>query len=392
MARAAAARKPPRRSLWGHDRGGRFRTHGRDSVATVRGTTWQVTDRCDGTVTRVTEGAVLVRDTAPAAARSCAPGRRTSRRTTEPVLRRATMAALRRLRGSHRVTILAAGLVAVAVALAAEATHVVEAQEQDTIGLRFQLRGEQPATGVAVLAIDDETMAALRPLAVPALAPRARGRRAARRGRGGIVYDVQFSEPTRARDDLALYDALGRAGGAILAATATDEPRRHADPRRPREPAGDRRGGRLGRLRHRRPRPLPALPLRRRPGCRRSPWRPPGAAGRPLRQSDFEAGGAWIDYRGAPGTIPSLPFSALLESPRRARSVFRDRIVVVGVTAPTAQDVHATPAAVDRLMSGPEIQANAMWTALHGLPLRSAPRGRRGSPSCSSAWRPPWRR
>ena len=76
------------------------------------------------------------------------------------------MAALRRLRGSHRVTILAAGLVAVAVALAAEATHVVEAQEQDTIGLRFQLRGEHPATGVAVLAKDDETIAALgrRPL------------------------------------------------------------------------------------------------------------------------------------------------------------------------------------------------------------------------------------
>jgi len=63
VARAAAAGKHPRRSLWGHDRGGRFRTHGRDSVATVRGTTWQVTDRCDGTVTRVTEGAVLVRDT-----------------------------------------------------------------------------------------------------------------------------------------------------------------------------------------------------------------------------------------------------------------------------------------------------------------------------------------
>ena len=133
------------------------------------------------------------------------------------------MAALRRLRGSHRVTILAAALVAVAVALAAEATHVVEAQEQDTIGLRFQLRGEQPATGVAVLAIDDETMAALgrwpfrRSLHARAVdALRAAGAR-------GIVYDVQFSEPTRARDDLALYDALGRAGGAVLAATATDE-------------------------------------------------------------------------------------------------------------------------------------------------------------------------
>jgi hypothetical protein len=61
---AVAAGKPPRkpvRRLWGKDHGGRFRTHGRDSVTTVRGTKWSVADRCDGTLTRVTEGAVDVR-------------------------------------------------------------------------------------------------------------------------------------------------------------------------------------------------------------------------------------------------------------------------------------------------------------------------------------------
>ena len=58
---AAGGRKPVRR-LWGKDEGGRFRTHGRDSVATVRGTAWSVTDRCDGTVTKVTEGAVDVKN------------------------------------------------------------------------------------------------------------------------------------------------------------------------------------------------------------------------------------------------------------------------------------------------------------------------------------------
>ena len=50
------------RRLWGKDKHSRFRTHGRDSVATVRGTKWVTTDRCDGTLTRVTEGKVLVRD------------------------------------------------------------------------------------------------------------------------------------------------------------------------------------------------------------------------------------------------------------------------------------------------------------------------------------------
>jgi hypothetical protein len=62
-ARAAAVqRKRPPRVLWGHDRHGRFRTRASNSVITVRGTTWYVADRCDGTLTRVTSGSVSVRD------------------------------------------------------------------------------------------------------------------------------------------------------------------------------------------------------------------------------------------------------------------------------------------------------------------------------------------
>jgi CSLREA domain-containing protein len=41
---------------------GRFRSRGRHSAATVRGTKWTVTDRCDGTLTQVTRGTVAVRD------------------------------------------------------------------------------------------------------------------------------------------------------------------------------------------------------------------------------------------------------------------------------------------------------------------------------------------
>jgi hypothetical protein len=41
---------------------GRFRTRGRFSAATVRGTKFTVTDRCDGTLTKVTRGRVAVRD------------------------------------------------------------------------------------------------------------------------------------------------------------------------------------------------------------------------------------------------------------------------------------------------------------------------------------------
>jgi hypothetical protein len=56
-----AAAKPRRRTLFSNVKG-RFRTRGRNSAASVRGTTWTVTDTCSGTLTRVTTGSVNVRD------------------------------------------------------------------------------------------------------------------------------------------------------------------------------------------------------------------------------------------------------------------------------------------------------------------------------------------
>ncbi|HET6550282.1 MAG TPA: choice-of-anchor Q domain-containing protein, partial [Solirubrobacter sp.] len=49
------------RRLWGSGKG-RFRTTGKFSSATVRGTTWLTHDRCGSTVTRVKSGVVKVRD------------------------------------------------------------------------------------------------------------------------------------------------------------------------------------------------------------------------------------------------------------------------------------------------------------------------------------------
>ncbi|HEX6713617.1 MAG TPA: LCCL domain-containing protein, partial [Thermoleophilaceae bacterium] len=49
------------RSLWSQG-SGRFRTKGKYASAAVRGTKWQTTDQCDGTLTTVTEGSVVVRD------------------------------------------------------------------------------------------------------------------------------------------------------------------------------------------------------------------------------------------------------------------------------------------------------------------------------------------
>jgi hypothetical protein len=58
---ASEKNRRPVRRLWGSGKG-KFRTRGRYSSATVRGTIWMTEDRCDGTLTRVTEGSVTVRD------------------------------------------------------------------------------------------------------------------------------------------------------------------------------------------------------------------------------------------------------------------------------------------------------------------------------------------
>jgi hypothetical protein len=94
--------------------------------------------------------------------------------------------------------------------------------------------------------------------------------------------------------------------------------------------------------------------------------------GQAPRPSSFEHGGAWIDFRGPPGSIDTVSFSDVLAG-HIDPALVRGRIVVVGAASPTLQDVHPTPTS-DRLMSGPELEANAIYTATHGLPLRGVPR------------------
>ena len=70
--------------------------------------------------------------------------------------------------------------------------------------------------------------------------------------------------------------------------------------------------------------------------------------------------------------MPFLSFSHVLNG-KFDPALVRGRIVVVGVTAPSLQDVHPTATSGGGQMSGPELQANAIETVLHGFPLRSGP-------------------
>ena len=120
----------------------------------------------------------------------------------------------------------------------------------------------------------------------------------------------------------------------------------------------------------RRAAPLPGL-LRR---ARRLPRRRPSKRRRRSRSTAARRADRypWIDYRGPPGTFAALSFSDVLRG-RVPADAFRGKIVVVGATAPSLQDFHATPVGGDHEMPGAEVQANAIWTVENGFPLQSAP-------------------
>jgi streptogramin lyase len=59
---SAYSAKPKVLRLWGRDNNGRFVSHGKSAVATVRGTAWLLRESCAGTFVSVSRGAVSVRD------------------------------------------------------------------------------------------------------------------------------------------------------------------------------------------------------------------------------------------------------------------------------------------------------------------------------------------
>jgi len=277
-----------------------------------------------------------------------------------------------------RLPILIAGLLAVCAGVALYVTGVLSGFEQSTINERFQLRHAPPPRGIVLVNVDSDTFSQLK-LQWPF--PRSLHAEAVDRITAAhpkeIVYDVQFTEPTTPREDNRLYTALGRAGGAILATTEVDD-HGHTNVL-----GGDANLGLINAqaaasnlsnisdgfghsLVTRFSYSISGLRTMAVAGAER-------ATGVAVSPSAFPPGGALIDYRGGPGTFPSVSFSRVVKGEVNP-AMFRNQIVVVGVSAPTLQDVHPTPTTSgSSLMSGPEVQANAIWTALHRLPLRTFP-------------------
>jgi CHASE2 domain-containing sensor protein len=279
-------------------------------------------------------------------------------------------------RGATRGRVFALAVAAVAAAsltALADLTGALDAFERATMTTRFELRHVPRPSNIVIVKIDDESFGELQqqwPF------PRSLHARVIDRlhaaGAREIVYDVQFTEPSSAPEqDLALYDAIGAAGGATLATSQSDGAGRtnvlggdanlaevHA--RAAAANLTTAPGGMITRFPH----ALSGLESLAVVAAER-------VTGKPLPGSAFTGGSALIDYRGGAGTFRAIPFWQVLRG-RAPASLLRGKIVVVGATAPSQQDLHSTPTSGSDLMSGPEVQANAIWTALHGNPLRAA--------------------
>src|SRR4051812_15145664 len=275
-----------------------------------------------------------------------------------------------------RVALMAAiAILAAGIGVIAHEKELLRWVELQSIDARFGVRGTQPAPkGVAVVAIDARTFNERPKDRWPFI--RRRHAKAIEilheAGAKVVAYDVQFTEPSNAEDDGLLYQAVYRAGNVVLGTSEI------AKGGKTRILGGDKN------VRAARARPASAqYDLDPNGVIRRIPYQTDGlktmpvvvyerAYGHSPDRTGFLPHGAWINFAGPPRTVRTLSFSQLLAHDFPA-DYFRGRIVVVGATAPSLQDVHPTSTSGNDEMSGPEIQASAIATLQQGIPLRSVP-------------------
>jgi adenylate cyclase len=292
-----------------------------------------------------------------------------------------------------RLTLLAIVAVgATGLGIVAYETSLLRTLELSTVNTRFSIRGPRRAPADVVLVEIDATTFDELGLQWP-FARRVHAKvieNIAREHPRVIAYDVQFTEASacplsatgaqpppgrcvQARsDETALLEALENAGGrTVMATTETDA---HGDTRF----LGSGEGTAL--LREVGARPANAL-LPDDPGgvLRRVGFSVGGlktlavasaevATGQRVGPGGFDDGTAWIDYYGPTGTLHKVSFSQVYLG-KLPRGFFQGKIVVVGPSAPSLQDIHPTSTASE--MPGAEVQASAIETVLRGLPLRS---------------------
>jgi adenylate cyclase len=275
-------------------------------------------------------------------------------------------------------------VISLLVGLTLYLTDALHETELDTIDTRFEVRGTQdPPDDLVVVNVDDQTFRELK-LRWPF--PRSEHAklldRLAAEGPAAIAFDVQFTEPTippkkgipsafawaSSPEDVALIKAVRRADNVVLSTTEVG-------------PNGETAvlGGNLILKDAGAEAGNTNLPPDTGGVLRRLPYSIDGlktlavatteaATGEPVDPGEFDSDETLIDYKGPPGTIDSISYSDVIQG-EFDPGFFTDKIVVIGASAPSLQDVHPTSTTGEELMSGPEIQANAIETVRDGIPL-----------------------
>jgi len=229
-----------------------------------------------------------------------------------------------------------------------------------------------------------------------------------------VAVDVQFTEqsqgPTGAEDDNALVEAVARYPHRIaLSTTETSIDKNGVG--HTAVFGGDDYLKSIGAVAG-----FGDFPLDNDGTIRKVEYRPQGlialsiataglARGKPFTESEMGGSKQYIDFPGPEGTVKEYSLSrvapvavvhrnrrwvvvplqglaprSVYASKTKAKAeafaakftvpltVFRDKVVVIGATAPSLHDIHST--STTPVMSGPEVQADAISTALRDFPLR----------------------
>jgi adenylate cyclase len=282
-------------------------------------------------------------------------------------------------------------LAAVTIGLLTYGTNAFRSAELETIDTRFSIRGERtPPSSLIVVAVDAETFQDLKKRW-----PFTHDEHATvidqlkRYGAKVIALDVQFSEPSNTDPQtFALLDSIHKARNVVESTTEVDN-KGNGNAFTyyvPEKVLASKRPGAVNDWLKREVRVTVAYgSFPTDPGgvIRRVAYETNGlksfslaaaerAQGRRIDPDELGGDTGWIDYYGPPGTIPHVPFSHVSLGATKP-SLFRDKIVVVGATAPSLQDIHPTPTSGEGEMAGPEVQAHAIATALDGFPLDEWP-------------------
>jgi CHASE2 domain-containing sensor protein len=271
----------------------------------------------------------------------------------------------------RRAMLALAGLTAALLAVGAYEGNVFGSLELKTIDARFSIRGAQPPRNIVIVAIDNNSVAHLGGYPFPRRYHADVIDRLHAAGARAIGYDVQFTSQTDPTDDNDLVDAVSRARGIVLSTTFITKTGNTNVLGESTSGITSQLGAYVGNgdvlpdgdgvLRH--------IVLSYSKLTTFAVVLAERVMHHPVPRSDFPGGAALVDFSGPGGTIPQISFLNVLQG-RYRPGFFRGKIVLVGVTAQVAQDVHAT--AVDPTMSGVEFQANAVSSILRGNPLRDA--------------------